>query len=288
MTQLAYIGLGLMGAPMARRLLAAGLRVAIWNRSREKLAPLIERGARAAASPADAAREAEFVMICVSDTAAVEEVVFAANGVAEGIARSAILIDFSSIKPEATRRFAQRLKAERGAGWIDAPVSGGVPGAEQGTLAIMAGGEAADIDRARPIVQQLCSRFTHMGPSGAGQTTKLCNQIIVGCNLAVIAEAFRLAQKAGVDATRLPDCLKGGFADSLPLQIFGARMASGRYDPPLSTADILLKDLDNALELAREATAALPMASLASALFRLLKARGRGKEDPAALITLLG
>lgn len=288
MSTLAYIGIGLMGAPMARRLVEAGHTLAVWNRSRDKLAPLIARGARAAASPGEAASGAEMVMMCVTDTAAAEAVVFGAGGVAEGIAREAILVDFSSISPEATRRFAERLRAERGAGWIDAPVSGGVPGAEQGTLAIMAGGEAAEIERVRPVMQSLASRFTHMGPSGAGQTTKLCNQMIVGCNLAVIAEAIKLAQAAGVDATRLPDCLKGGFADSLPLQIFGRRMATGKYDPPLAASETMLKDLDTACDLARQTTTPLLMTPLASAIFRLLKARGHGKDDPAALLSLLG
>lgn len=287
MTDLAYIGLGLMGAPMARRLLAAGHRVTIWNRSRAKLVPLLERGAREAKSPEEAARGAEMVMMCVTDAAAVEAVVFGPAGIAAGMGAGALLIDFSSIRPDATRRFAARLRAERGAAWIDAPVSGGVPGAEQGTLAIMAGGEEADIERARPVVAALCQRITHMGPSGAGQTTKLCNQIIVGCNLVVIAEAIKLAQDAGIEARKLPECLKGGFADSLPLQVYGARMASGRFDPPLSASETLLKDLDTACDLARQTTTALPMASLASAIYRLLKARGRGKDDAAALISLL-
>ncbi|MGO8915315.1 MAG: NAD(P)-dependent oxidoreductase [Stellaceae bacterium] len=288
MTDLAFIGIGLMGAPMARRLIEAGHRLALWNRSRDKLAPLLERGARAAESPAEAARGAEMVMLCVTDAPAVEAVVFGAGGVAEAIGKDALLIDFSSIKPEATRRFAARLKAECGALWLDAPVSGGVPGAERGTLAIMVGGEAIAIERARPVLQAVSARVTHMGPSGAGQTTKLCNQMIVGCNLAVIAEAIKLAQDAGVDAALLPDCLKGGFADSLPLQIFGPRMVSGRYDPPLAASETMLKDLDTACEVARQTVTPLPMTALASALFRLLQAQGRGKEDPAALLSLLG
>jgi 3-hydroxyisobutyrate dehydrogenase-like beta-hydroxyacid dehydrogenase len=288
MSKLAFVGIGLMGAPMAGRLLDAGHELALWNRNRDKLAPLVARGARASANPAAAARGAEIVMLCVTDTPAVEEVVFGADGVADRIGRDAILVDFSSIRPDATRRFAERLRAERGAGWIDAPVSGGVPGAEQGTLAIMAGGDAAEIERVRPVMAALSSRFTHMGPNGAGQTTKLCNQMIVGCNLAVIAEAVKLAQDSGVDAARLPDCLKGGFADSLPLQIFGRRMASGQYDPPLAASETMLKDLDTACDLARQTTTPMPMTSLASAIFRLLKAHGHGKEDPAALLGLLG
>ena len=288
MSYLAFIGLGLMGTPMALRLIEAGHRLTVWNRSRDKLAPLAARGAVAAVSPAAAASAAELVMLCLTDTAAVEKVVFGPEGVAAGISHGKIVVDFSSIRPDATRRFAERLKREHGAGWVDAPVSGGVPGAEHGTLAIMAGGETADIERVRPVMAPLCSRFTHMGPSGAGQTTKLCNQVIVGCNLVVLAEAIKLAESAGVDATRLPECLKGGFADSLPLQIFGARMASGRYDPPLGASETLLKDLDTACDLARQTVTALPMASLASSFFRLLKARGGGKLDPAALISLLG
>ncbi|HZB91756.1 MAG TPA: NAD(P)-dependent oxidoreductase [Stellaceae bacterium] len=286
--KLAFIGIGLMGAPMARRLLEAGHDLALWNRSAAKLGHLVQRGARAAASPADAAQGAAIVMLCVTDAAAVEAVVFGAGGVAEAIGRDALLVDFSSISPEATRRLAERLERERGSRWIDAPVSGGVPGAEQGRLVIMAGGDAADIERARPVLDSLAAAVTAMGPVGAGQTTKLCNQMIVGGNLVIIAEALKLAQQAGVDAARLPDCLKGGFADSLPLQIFGRRMASGRWDPPLAAAAILLKDLDTACDLARQTTTPVPMTSLASALFRLLKAQGRGDEDPAALITLLG
>ena len=287
MTELAFLGLGLMGAPMARRLLAAKHRVAVWNRSRDKLAPFVGQGARPAGSAAEAARGAEITMICLTDTKAVEEVVFGSGGIAEGMSAGKILVDFSSIRPDATRRFAARLKAERGAGWIDAPVSGGVPGAEQGTLAIMAGGESGDVERVRPVVMSLCSRFTHMGPSGAGQTTKLCNQIIVGCGLAVMAEAIKLAEDAGVDASRLPECLKGGFADSRPLQIFGPRMASRVFEPSLGASETLLKDLDTANDLARETGTALPMSALAAAVFRMLKARGRGGDDPSTLITLL-
>lgn len=287
MTELAFLGLGLMGAPMVRRLLGAGHQVTVWNRNSDKATPLVQSGARLAANAEEAARSADAVMICLTDTSAVEEVVFGPRGAAAGIGGGKILLDFSSIRPDATRRFAARLKSERDAGWIDAPVSGGVPGAEQGTLAIMAGGDAADIERARSVVGPLCARFTHMGPIGAGQTTKLCNQIIVGCSLTVIAEAIALAAKAGVDAARLPECFKGGFADSLPLQIFGPRMANAKFEPSLGASETLLKDLDTAGDLARETTTALPMTALATSIFRLLKVRGHGKDDPSTLITLL-
>jgi 3-hydroxyisobutyrate dehydrogenase len=288
MTDLAFLGTGLMGTPMARRLVAAGYKLTVWNRSRDKLGSLVAAGAKPAASPEDAARGAEIVMMCLADTAAVEEVVFGNSGVAAGIGRGKLLVDFSSIRPDVTRRFAERLRAERGAGWIDAPVSGGVPGAEQGTLAIMAGGDAAEIERARPVIRHLCARLTHMGPSGAGQTTKLCNQIIACCNIAVIAEAIKLAKVAGVDAARLPECLKGGFADSIPLQLFGPRMASGKADPPLGASETMLKDLETACDLAQQTTTALPMTALAAVLFRLLKLHGHAKDDPSTIITLLG
>ena len=138
-----------------------------------------------------------------------------------------LVVDFSSIRPDAARSIAARLKTATGMGWIDAPVSGGTKGAEEGSLAVMAGGDAADIERARPYVLAMARRFTHMGPTGAGQTTKLCNQVIVGCAMAVLAEATRLATNAGIDAVRLPEALAGGFADSIPLQLFVPRMAQG-------------------------------------------------------------
>lgn len=284
--KLGFIGIGLMGRPMVLRLLAAGYAVCVWNRSREKLAPVVEKGARAMESPAAVAREAEIVMLCVTDQHAVEQVLFGAGGVAEGAAPGTLVVDFSSIAPDAAREFARRLEA-KGVGLVDAPVSGGVPGAEKGTLAIMAGGEPEHVERARPVVMHLAQRFTRMGGSGAGQTTKLCNQVIVGSLLPVIAEAVRLAEAAGVDARRLPEALKGGFADSLPLQIFGARMAGRAFEPPLGANAIMLKDLENAAAVARRFGVPLPMARTAAELYRLLEAQGRARQDPAVLIELL-
>ncbi len=282
--KLGYIGIGLMGKPMVLRLLAAGHEVTVWNRSRDKLAPVVEKGAKAAVSPAEVARAADIVMMCVTDQKAAEEVLFSAEGVIHGTAT--LVIDFSSIAPASARDFAHRLQA-KGIGMIDAPVSGGVPGAEKGTLAIMAGGMAEDIERARPVVMHLAQRFTRMGDSGAGQVTKLCNQIIVGSLFPVLAEAVRLAEAAGVDAKRLPEALKGGFADSLPLQIFGARMAARNFEPPLGANNIMLKDLENAAAVAKEFGVPLPMARTAAELYRLLAAQGKGEKDPAVLIDLL-
>jgi 3-hydroxyisobutyrate dehydrogenase len=282
---LGFIGIGLMGRPMVLRLLAAGHEVTVWNRSRDKLAPVLEKGAKAAGSPADVARAAEIVMMCVTDQKAAEEVLFSAGGIAASGKKNLLVIDFSSIAPASAREFSRKLN-EVNISMIDAPVSGGVPGAEKGTLAVMAGGRAEDIERARPVVMQLAQRFTRMGDAGAGQVTKLCNQVIVGSLLPVLADAVRLAEAAGVDARRLPEALKGGFADSLPLQIFGARMAARDFEPPLSAADILLKDLENAAGVARELGVPLTMAHAAAELYRQLKAEGRGGQDPAVLVDL--
>jgi 3-hydroxyisobutyrate dehydrogenase len=281
--KLGYIGIGLMGKPMVLRLLAAGHEVTVWNRSRDKLAPVLEKGAKAAASPAGVANAAEIVMMCVTDQKAAEDVLFSAQGVIHGNAR--LVVDFSSIAPASAREFAKKLAA-KGIGMVDAPVSGGVPGAEKGTLAIMAGGKAEHLERARPIVMHLAQRFPRMGDSGAGQVTKLCNQIIVGSLFPVLAEAIRLAEAAGVDAKALPEALKGGFADSLPLQIFGARMAARNFEPPLGANDIMLKDLENAAAVAREFGVSLVMAEAAAALYRLMKAQGKGDKDPAMLVDL--
>ena len=282
--KLGFVGVGLMGKPMVVRLLEAGHEVTVWNRSREKLAPVVEKGARAAASPADVARAADIVQMCVTDQAAAEEVILGAEGIATGGAPGKLVVDFSSIAPDSARAIWKKLK-EKGIGFVDAPVSGGVPGAEKGTLAIMAGGTEADVERARPIVMHLAQRFTRMGDSGAGQATKLCNQVIVASLMAVIAEAIRLAEGAGVDAKRLPEALKGGFADSLPLQIFGARMASRTFEPSLGAAALMLKDVGNAKDFAAQLGVELPMAQAALEMYRLLESQGKIGKEISVLVT---
>jgi len=285
--RLGYIGIGLMGAPMSLRLLAAGYPLTVWNRNRAKLAPVTAKGARAADSPAAVVRASDIVMLCVTDQHAAEAVLFGPDGVAAGGAAGKLVVDFSSIAPASARAFAARLEKECGMGLVDAPVSGGTVGAAQGTLAIMAGGKAEHIERVRPVIAHLAQRFTRMGDAGAGQVTKLCNQIIVGCLFPVIAEAVRLAEAAGVDARALPAALKGGFADSLPLQVFGARMAAREFTPPLGAVSTMLKDLENAAAVARDRDVPLPMARTAAELYRLLAAQGRGAEEPTVLIDLL-
>ena len=273
--QLGYLGLGMMGFPMAHRLLNAGYEVAVWNRSLGKVTGLVEAGARLAANPLGLANAASVIFICVTDAKSVEEVVFGADGLAAAAGAGKLVVDFSSIHPDATRSIAARLKAANGMGWIDAPVSGGTKGAEEGTLAVMAGGEVADVERVRPYVLAMARRLTHMGPIGAGQTTKLCNQVIVGCAMTVLAEATRLAANTGIDAAKLPEALAGGFADSIPLQLFVPRMVHGIHSPPLGHIATILKDLDTVADVARATSTPVPMAALAAQIFRLAKtARG--------------
>jgi 3-hydroxyisobutyrate dehydrogenase len=278
--KLGYLGLGLMGLPMAGRLLDAGHEVTVWNRSAEKAATLVRGGAARAGSPHDVATAASIIFMCVTDAHAVEEVVFGNEGLATAPGAGKLVVDFSSIHPDAARAIAARLKATNGMGWIDAPVSGGTKGAEEGTLAVMAGGDAADIERARPYVLAMARRFTRMGPTGAGQTTKLCNQIIAGCAMTVLAEATRLAVNAGIDAGRLPEALADGFADSIPLQLFVPRMVQGIHSPPLGHIATILKDLDTVVEVARDTSSPVPMTALATQLFRIAKSQ-RGAEADA-------
>jgi 3-hydroxyisobutyrate dehydrogenase len=278
--KLGYLGLGMMGFPMARRLLNAGYQVAVWNRSVGKAAALVEAGAKPAANPHEMATTATIIFMCVTDAAAVEKIVFGPDGLAASPGDGKLVVDFSSIHPDKARAIAARLKAATGMGWIDAPVSGGTKGAEEGTLAVMAGGDTADIERVRPYVLSMARRLTHMGPIGAGQTTKLCNQVIVGCAMAVLAEATRLAVNAGIDAGRLPEALAGGFADSIPLQLFVPRMAQSIHSPPLGHIATILKDLDTVADIARNTSSPVPMATLAGQLFRLAKA-ARGADADA-------
>jgi 3-hydroxyisobutyrate dehydrogenase len=278
--KLGYLGLGMMGLPMSRRLIDARYEVAVWNRSAGKAKALVEAGAKLASDPREVAIAASIIFMCVTDAAAVEDVVFGTDGLAAAPGVGKLVVDFSSIHPDKARAIASRLKTANGMGWIDAPVSGGTKGAEDGTLAVMAGGDAADIERVRPYVLAMARRLTHMGPTGAGQMTKLCNQVIVGCAMAVLAEATRLAVNSGIDAGKLPEALAGGFADSIPLQLFLPRMVQGIHSPPLGHIATMLKDLDTVGEVAQDTSTPVPMASLAAQLFRLAKA-ARGADADA-------
>lgn len=284
--RIAFAGIGLMGLPMTRRLLAAGFPLTVWNRTPDKCTPLLELGARCAETPAELCAEADILMLCLADTAVVREVVFGPGGVVEGARAGQVLVDFSSLEPAATREMAAELERRTGVHWIDAPVSGGTPGAEAGTLAIMAGGREEDVERVRPVLAHLGQRLTRMGEVGAGQVTKVCNQMIVACNALVIAEVVALAEKAGVDASLLAPALAGGFADSRPLQILAPQMAESCFEPVKWHVRTLLKDLDTATRLSREEGSATPMSGLAAQLMRLHGSQGNLERDPATLIEL--
>ncbi|WHU43799.1 NAD(P)-dependent oxidoreductase [Pseudomonas fulva] len=281
---LGFAGVGLMGLPMCQRLLAAGYGLWVWNRSSEKCQALVDAGARLAASPAELAQQVDMVLLCLADTAVVRDVVFGDQGVATGGRQGQLLVDFSSLEPGATREMAAQLGALCGMGWLDAPVSGGTAGAQAGTLAIMVGGEVADLARARPVLEVLGQRVTHMGGVGAGQVTKACNQMIVACNALVIAEVIALAERSGVDAGLIAQALAGGFADSKPLQILAPQMAESRFAPIKWHVRTLLKDLDGAVKFSREQGAATPLTGLAAQLMRLHGSQGYLDQDPSTLV----
>ncbi|MDI5920018.1 NAD(P)-dependent oxidoreductase [Halomonas sp. LR5S13] len=286
MTQprLGFIGIGLMGNPMTRRLLAAGFDVTVWNRTPAKVAPLGEAGARVAGSIAELMEAVDVVLLCLANTAVVEEVVFGEGGVAQHGRAGQRLVDLSSSDPAATRDFADWLESECGMCWVDAPVSGGVAGAEAGSLAIMCGGDAEDIAALRPLLAPLSARVTHMGPVGSGQVTKVCNQMVVGCQAAVLAEMVALAEASGVDATRLVEALSGGFADSTPFRILTPRMAASDFADPPWHLRTLLKDLDMAVAQSQRSHSATPMSGLAAQLMRAHASRGHAEHDPAILV----
>jgi len=283
---LAFAGIGLMGLPMTQRLLAAGYPLSVWNRSPDKCAPLHALGAQVIASPAQLCARADIVMLCLANTEVVREVVFGPGGIAEMAKPGQVLVDFSSLEPAATREMAAELHARCGMHWVDAPVSGGTPGAANGTLAIMAGGRVEDIERVRPILAHLGQRLTRMGDVGAGQVTKVCNQMIVACNALVIAEVVALAEQAGVDTSLIAPALAGGFADSKPLQILAPQMAESQFEPVKWHVRTLLKDLDTAVKLSQQVGSATPLSGLAAQLMRQHGSQGNLERDPATLVQL--
>jgi len=270
--KLGYIGLGVMGGPMTLNLLGAGFEVNIWGRTPAKLSAAIEAGAHALASPKEIAEQSGPVFLCLSDTSAVEDVVFGEGGLAEGMNEGSLLIDHSSINPDQTRAFAARLRDTCGAAWIDAPVSGGPGGAQSGTLVIMAGGEASDIERLRTVTGATSQRVTHMGPVGCGQATKLVNQMIIGAEIAVIAEALGFAKTYGVDCALVPDALAGGWADSTVLQEHARRMIAAEYNE--GAPGNMLKDMDTASDMGAATSSPMPVTDLVTGLYRKLSAQG--------------
>jgi 3-hydroxyisobutyrate dehydrogenase-like beta-hydroxyacid dehydrogenase len=283
LSTIGFGGTGLMGAAMVRRLLQAGHRVMVWNRTPEKAAALVAEGAVLAADPAELAQHCETVILCLTDTRAVEEVAFGPKGLSSRPGALRRVVDHSSISPTATRNIAQRLKAETGADWVDAPVSGGIAGAANGALVVMAGGEAAAIDQASAAMRAYARAITRMGDSGAGQVAKLCNQTVVATTLCAIAEAVSLAQRSGIDAAALSTALAGGWADSVLLQTFVPRMTT----PPAQSIGALatmLKDVDNVAEAMQQAEVHAPVLSAVQERFRQGKAQGLGEADLSQIV----
>ncbi len=281
---LGFIGIGLMGEPMTLRLLAAGYPVNVWNRSPEKLHKVTGAGATPYANIADLVQHSDIILLCLADSPIVEQIV--TKQIITHGNKDKLLIDLSSTHPEITKQLAKRLQESCAMDWVDAPVSGGVAGAINGTLAIMAGGTEKSVNIAREILKPLYAQLTHMGAVGSGQITKVCNQMIVSCNVLVIAEMIALAEKCGVDASKIASALAGGFADSKPLQIVAPQMASASFTPIKWRVKTLLKDLNMATDLAKTHTSATPMSALAEQLMQLHGSHGFLEQDPATLITL--
>ncbi|MEM9332797.1 MAG: NAD(P)-dependent oxidoreductase [Pseudomonadota bacterium] len=271
---IAVLGTGLMGAPMARNLLAAGYPVQCWNRTREKAEALISDGATVFDTPADAVAGAHTVITMVTDGSAVADLLFD-QGVAGALGSGAVVVDMSSIKPDEAKDHAARLM-ERDIRHLDAPVSGGTRGAEAATLAIMVGGDADVFEATKPMLSVM-GRPVLVGPSGAGQLSKLANQAIVGITIGAVAEAMLIAEQGGADPAAIRDALKGGFADSVILQQHGERMTTGNFVPG-GLSSIQLKDLNNALEAAEKLNLSLPLVEQVRDRFKRLVEDLEGKD----------
>ncbi len=283
--RIGFLGLGTMGAAMAANLARAGFAVTAWNRTPGRAPELDALDVTRAESPAEVARAADVVVVCVSDTPDVEAVLFGPDGLATGAPEGQLVIDCSTISPSETRDFARRLR-ERGIGLVDAPVSGGSEGAQNGTLTIFCGGDEADVERARPILAAMGKTITHVGPNGAGQAVKAVNQVILAGTYLGVAEGIVLAMKAGLDVAQVVDALGGGAAQSWVLANRSERMRANAYPLGFKVA-LHRKDLGIALGMAREIGADLPVTELASEFETELVARGHADDDMSALARVI-
>ena len=282
--KLGYLGLGLMGSQMCHRLMENGYEVTGFDPVSEKVEAAVAKGITAADSPRAVAEASDIVLACVITTPALTEAMFGPNGIAEGGADGKIFLDHSTTIADKTRDMAARLKSETGMGWVDAPVSGGPPAAGTGELAIMVGGDEADVAIVKPVLDIL-GHNTHMGPLGAGQVTKMVNQVLVLNNFALMAEAVTLATNAGIDPAMVPEALSGGYADSPMFRRFFPKMIERDFSPA-GYARQGMKDLDMVLELAQQTKTPVPMSNTAASLYRMLIAKGYSELDSISVLKI--
>ncbi len=280
--KIALIGAGAMGGAIGTRLIETGNHLTVFDLDAEKVAALTSLGAHSAETAAQAASVSDVVILSLNSPKIVRAAVFGKDGVAAGARPGTLIIDMSSIDPEATKELAADA-AEKGLRWVDSPLSGGAPKALVGQLTLMAGGTEKDVADAHRVLRHVASNYTHMGPSGAGQTTKLINQVLCGLNFLAVAEATQLALDAGVDAAKIPQALKGGRADSAILQEYMPRYVAKDYRRT-GRIDNMVKDLNGAQDLARRTNTAMPLTAVCAEVHRMLTAAGLGGEDQAALM----
>jgi 2-hydroxy-3-oxopropionate reductase len=284
--KIAVIGAGIMGAAISTRLLECGHSLQVFDIDPAKVATLVAKGAKAAPSPAVAVGTSDYIILSLNHADIVRLAVFGEHGIAAGAKQHKLLIDMSSIDPAATAEMAAKLKQETGMAWVDCPLSGGVPGALSGKLTIMAGGTAEDFERARIVMKDLAANYTLMGGSGAGQTTKLVNQLFCAAAFQAVAEAVKLAEAGGVDPAKIPSALAGGRADGRIMQEFMAKFAARDFAPTGSLGN-MLKDLDSIQAFALKTKTPLPMTSAVTEIHRMLIAMGLGAKDSAEAMRLL-
>ncbi len=282
MSKIGFIGLGIMGKPMSKNLLKAGYEVVVYNRSPKAIQELVQAGAEAGDSPKDVAERCEIIITMLPNSPNVEEVILGPNGVLEGVRPSSIVIDMSSIAPITSREVAQAL-AKKSVRFLDAPVSGGEPKAIEGTLSIMVGGDLADFDECYPIFQAMGSSALLCGDVGAGNITKLANQIIVAINIAAVSEALMLVSKAGVNPETVYKAIRGGLAGSTVLDAKAPLMIQRKFDPGFRIG-LHIKDLNNVLETGHEIGSPLPLTASVMEMMQVLKAQGLDQADHGALV----
>ena len=279
-----FIGLGLMGQPMCLRLVQAGFTTTVWNRTKTKIQTLVDAGASAASSPAEVAANSDVVFLCLTDDAAVTEIVFGEKGLVSATPPQAI-VDFSTIGLKAARNFGAELKDSHGVTYIDAPVTGRVVGAEKGALTMFAGGEATAIEDLMNILKHMATDIIYMGDCGTGQVTKICNQVMVMTTMVTMAEMIKLAENGGVASQSLPEIFAAGFANSRILEVFGEQMAS-RDTALTGKLKVAQKDLDLILSLGRDTATSLPMSGIATQMVRLAIDKGLGEDDITQFIRI--